>query len=282
MRIFHRFPTPQLSPYVERFWGWETDAGEAVSLPTILPGTGAEFFFHYRTPFRQIEGKSAFSLESSHLLCVRSRPVALAEMGEIGFVAIRFRAGALHHFIPLSVQELLDQQPRAADIWGLSGHELAKQVSEAPCNRTRVNLLQEFVLQRLEERAPDKLVRIASSRLYRHCDTLTITALASELGVGRRQLERRFLEATGQTLVEVRRLARFQKTARTLLLDQSATCADSALANGYYDQSHFIREFQSLTALSPLSYLKQARLKTHFYNTPRPASEKIHTAHSFR
>lgn len=275
MRIFHHFPIPKLSPYVERFWGWEADAGEAVSLPTILPGTGAEIFFHYRMPFRQVEGKSIFALENSHLLCVRSRPIALAEMGEFGFVAIRFRAGALHHFIPVSGRELLDQQPRAADLWGASGNELAKQVSGARCNRVRVDLLQKFLLLRLEECAPDKLIGIAASRLYRHCDTLTITALATQLDVGRRQLERRFLDATGQTLVEVRRLSRFQKTARTLLLDQTATCADSALTNGYYDQSHFIREFQSLTSLSPLSYLKQARLKTHFYNTPRVASEKI-------
>lgn len=275
MRIFHRFPTPKLSPYVERFWGWEADAGEAVSLPTILPGTGAEIFFHYRTPFRQIEGNSVLSLESTHLLCVRSRPIELAAMGEFGFVAIRFRAGALHHFIPVSGRELLDRQPRAADLWGASGNKLAKQVSGARCNRARVDLLQEFLLLRLEESTPDKLVSIAASRLYRNCDTLTISALASQLDVGRRQLERRFLEVTGQTLVEVRRLSRFQKTARTLLLDQSATCTDSALINGYYDQSHFIREFQSLTSLSPLSYLNQARQKTHFYNTPRVASEKI-------
>jgi len=277
MRIFHSFPTPELSPYVERFWGWEADAGEAVSLPTVLPGTGAEIFFHYRTPFRQIEGKSTFSLESTHLLCVRSRPIALAEMGEFGFVAIRFRAGTLHHFIPASGRELLDQQPRAADLWGAAGNELAKQVRGARCNRVRVDLLQEFLLQRLEERAPDKLISIAASRLYQNCDTLSITTLASQLGIGRRQLERRFLAVTGQTLVEVRRLSRFQKTARTLLLDQTATCADSALTNGYYDQSHFIREFQSLTSMSPLSYLKQARQKTHFYNTPRLASEKIQT-----
>lgn len=278
MRIFHRFPIPELSPYVERFWGWEAEAGETVCLPTILPGTGAEMFFHYRTSFRQMEGKCAFSLDNTHLLCVRRHPIALAEMGEFGFVAIRFRAGALHHFVPLSGRELLDQQPCAADIWGACGNKLAKQVGGARSSRERVDLLQEFLLQRLEERAPDRLIRNAASLLYRHCDTLTIAALASRLGVGRRQLERRFLDVTGQTPVEVRRLSRFQKTARALLLDQAATCADAALTNGYYDQSHFIREFRSLTSLSPLSYLEQARRKTHFYNTPRPASEKLRTA----
>ncbi|HYD94662.1 MAG TPA: helix-turn-helix transcriptional regulator [Noviherbaspirillum sp.] len=275
MRIFHRFPIPKLSPYVERFWGWEAGAGEAIPLPTILPGTGAEIFFHYREPFRQIEGAGVFALESTHLLCVRRHPIELAEMGEFGFVAIRFRAGALHHFIPVPGRELPDRQPRASDLWGASGNALGKQVRGARCNRVRVDLLENFLLQRLEKSATDKLISTAASRLYRHCDTLTITALASQLDIGRRQLERRFLDVTGQTLVEVRRLSRFQKTARTLLLDQSARCADSALSNGYYDQSHFIREFQSLTSLSPLSYLKQARLKTHFYNTPRFASEKI-------
>ncbi|HJV87647.1 MAG TPA: helix-turn-helix transcriptional regulator [Noviherbaspirillum sp.] len=276
MRIFSRFPVARLSPYIDRFWGWESGEGETVPLPTVLPGTGAEVFFHYRTPFAQSEGGKLFSLPATHLLCIRRRPMQLAAMEGLGFIAVRFRAGALHHFTQLPGNELIDQQPRAQDLWGTPGKRLADEVTGARSHDERVALLQSFLLEQLEARAFDAIVSAAATVLYRHCDTLSIDQLAARFHLGKRQLERRFLQATGLTPVEVRRLGRFQKTARTLLLDPSATSADAALAHGYYDQSHFIREFQSLTALSPLAYLSQARLKTHFYNTPRPASATIH------
>ncbi|WP_168798702.1 helix-turn-helix transcriptional regulator [Herbaspirillum sp. ST 5-3] len=276
MRTFTRFPTPLLSRYIDRFWGWESDEREVISLPSLLPGTGAEMFFHYRTPFRQIEGRHSHALPSAHLLCIRRRPVALAEMGGLGFVAVRFRAGALHHFTRVPGNELIDQQPAAEDLWGRAGHTLAGRVADAGSNDARVQLLQHFFVRQLEQTASDALVSVAAAHLYRHCDALSIEQLASHLNLGRRQLERRFLQVTGQTPVEAKRLGRFQKTARTLVLDPSASCADSALAHGYFDQSHFIREFKSLTSLSPLAYLQQARLKTHFYNTPRLVPEKIH------
>ncbi|HJV80373.1 helix-turn-helix transcriptional regulator [Noviherbaspirillum sp.] len=275
MRVFTRFPVASLSPYIDRFWGWEAEAGETISLPTILPGTGAEMYFHYRTPFLRSQGDGTFSLPHEHLFCVRRRPVELGAIAGLGFLAVRFRAGGIHHFTRLPGNDMLDQLPRAEDLWGVPGKELAGRVIEAGSNEKRVLLLQTFLLRQLEHKTVDTLISVATAHLYRHCDTLSIARLASHLNLGKRQLERRFLQATGQTPVEVKRLSRFQKTARTLLLDPSASCADSALAHGYFDQSHFIREFKSLTSLSPLAYLAQARAKTHFYNTPRSTSEKI-------
>lgn len=277
MRTFSQPPTAKLSPYVDRFWGWEAGDGEIVRLPTVLPGTGAEVFFHYRTPFRTVDGRAAFPFEDTHLLYVRRHPVELAPAGGLGFIAIRFRAGALHHFTRLSGNELIDQQPRAVDLWGRAAKELVALVLSAPSNRARVQLLEMFLIRQLDKHSPDHLVMAAASQLYRHCADLSILRLAAHLGIGKRQLERRFLQVTGQTLVEVKRLGRFQKTARALVLDPSAAFADSALAQGYYDQSHFIHEFKSLTSLSPLSYLKQVRLKTHFYNPPRLGSGRIDT-----
>lgn len=283
MRTFSHFPDATLSPYIDRIWGWEADDGKPVPLPTLLPGTGAEMVFHYHAPFRVQEAEGRFALDQTHLLCLRRRPLALSDSASLGFIAVRFRAGALHHFTTVPGTELIDQLPRAQDLWGAAGKSLARRVIDAGSNPERVRLLEEFLLgqlgrllsQQLCHSAPDRLVTMAASLLYRDCTEISVDGLATRLGLGRRQLERRFQTVTGLTLVEAKRLARFQKTARKLLLDPSTSCADAALMHGYYDQSHFIREFRTLTSQSPLTYLGQARTRTHFYNTSRPASEKI-------
>lgn len=277
MRVFTQFPIAALSPYIDRFWGWEAVDGESVALPTVLPGTGAEMFFHYRSPFRMAQGQVSSS-GTTHLLCVRHRPVALAATSGVGFIAVRFRAGALHRFTRIPGGELADRLASPADLWGKAGAMLADRVTHAASNQRRVSLLQDFLLMRLEDTRADMLVIAASERLYRSPGGLAIDTLASALGIGKRQLERRFRQVTGQSPVEVRRLGRFQKTARGLLLGSVAGGADAAVEHGYYDQPHFIREFKDIAGLPPRAFLAEARLKTHFYNTPRHASGKMQFA----
>lgn len=173
------------------------------------PGTGAEIFFHYRAPFQRVDEKRLTTLDNTHLLCVRHHPLPLAEMSEIGFVAIRFRAGALHHFVSIPGRELIDRLPTAADPWGSAGKELAKGMHDAESNQARIALLQAFLLNRIDQRERIHMIRTAAIRLYRRCDSLSISDLATALGLSRRQLKRQFLLVTGQTLVEVRRLSRF-------------------------------------------------------------------------
>lgn len=265
MRIFQSRPHPLLKPYVARIWGWEAEAGETVKLPVVLPGTGAEVFFHFGTPFRRAgEGTDQ---GPGHLLCLRHRPLALAPQSGLGFIAVRFRAGRLGDLIDLPAAECLDQALPVEALWGRRGRDLQEQVGSAADFPARRQLLEHFLLGRLAECRTDLLVTAAVDRLYRH-PTTTVDALAQALGLGRRQLERRFQAQEGLSPVEFRCRIRFQKTVRHLLLDPALSVLDAALDQGYYDQSHFHRDFKDLTGQAPARHLAAARQATHFYNTP--------------
>lgn len=268
LRTFRLRPAAALRPYVDSIWGWDGAAGQAVALPTLLPGTGAEVFFHYRTPFRRAHPQMPDVLPSAHLLCVRRAPVALQAAADVGFVAVRFRAGMLHRFTGIPAHELMDQACAVSDLWGAAAAGLAERMAAAPSFARRAALIQSFLLGCLQRSQGDPLAEQAVSMLYRDCADISIERLAERIGIGRRQLERRVKLWTGQTPAEVRRLARFQKTVRALLLDPSARCLDAALAHGYYDQAHFIRDFRELARATPQRYLDAARARTHFYNTP--------------
>lgn len=259
MRTFHLRPIAPLRPYIDRFWGWESAAGETVPLPTLLPGTGAEVFFHFRTPFC---GSSA------HLLYVRTQPLALPATDNIGFVAVRFRAGMLHRFTVIPGAELMDRACTVDAMWGRDGTELAERVAGAATFAAKAQLIQAFLLKRMQAACPDPLVEYAISRIYRDCAAISIAQLADRIGIGKRQLERRFKALTGQAPAEMRRISRVQKAVRMLLLDPAVRSADVALAHGYYDQAHFIRDFNALVRTSPQRFIDAARQKTHFYNTP--------------
>ncbi|MHA3903992.1 helix-turn-helix domain-containing protein [Castellaniella sp. WN] len=268
MITFQQAPVPALRPFIDRLWGWEAAPGESIALPVLLPGTGAELYFHYGVPFRpRVPGARAAPLASGHLLCLRRAVLDLAPQSGVGFVAVRFRAGAVGRFMPTAESVLRDEAPSFSRIWGPEGRLLRDRLSDAADRVERAGLLQRFLLARLRPDAPDPWVEAGMALSYRKGGRLRIGDLAAELGLGRRQMERRWRALTGQSPAEFARLARFQRTVRRLMLDPRARVVDAALEGGYWDQAHFVRDFGCRVGITPGAYLASARARTHFYNT---------------
>lgn len=261
MRTFHQLPGPALRPYVACLWGWQCAPGEVVALPELLPGTGAELYFHTGTPF-------AASAGQGELLCLRGCRVALGEVADAGFIAVRFRIGMLARFTDVPMAELVDQRLSVDTLWGRAGSHLLSRLGDAAELSEQLGLIENFLRQQLRERAPDALVEQAMPLLYRSGAALSIEWLAELSGLGRRQLERRWLRASGVTAANMRGLCRFQHSVRALLLDPAAEAVETAIAHGYYDQAHFCRDWKSRLGQSPRAFLQAARTRTHFYNTP--------------
>lgn len=263
---FDCLPPPDLWPFIDRFWGCESDP--VVAWPTLLPGTGAEIYLHYRRPFPGVR-------LPAHLVCLRTSTLPLGEAGDIGFIAIRFRIGMLTRFVPHPVGVLNDQVLDLEALWGEAGRDLWSRFLAAEKLAERLVLLCEFL--RLQLRSGDALIEAAARHIYQQGAALPIPELAAASGLGVRQLERRFRAAQGISPSHLRGLVRFQKTCRQLLLNPADPILEVALAQGYYDQAHFCHHFRELSGLSPQAFFAGARAMTHFYNTPRSAAARLTT-----
>lgn len=268
MKAFSIRPISVLRPYVERIWGWESQGCEVLDLPTLLPGTGAEVFFHYRKPFLGEISGSDHAFDPAHLICVRRKPIKLYRSGSVGFVAIRFRAGGLHRFTALPGADLIDGTISATDLWGAEGTRLKLDVLNSPSQSSALAIVERFLVSRLGTGNTDALVERAVSEIYKNCSEISVGDLAIRIGITKRELQRRFRALTGQTPVEVRQLSRIQHVMRQLLLDRSSILLESVLKYGFYDQAHFIHAFSSFGLGPPHRYVTLARTKSHFYNTP--------------
>jgi AraC-like DNA-binding protein len=133
-------------------------------------------------------------------------------------------------------------------------HELTARIAEAPSSEARVALVQQFLLEL--PFAGDRLITHAVERLSSPV-TSSVAQLARELGLSERQLERRFLARVGVTPKRFAMLRRFE---RALFLAESAgSLSRLAQEAGYYDQSHFIREFRSYAGTAPSVLLGRPR-----------------------
>lgn len=263
-------PAADLAPFIDRFWGWWSEVREEVTLPVLLPGTGAELYCHVGTPFAGAEEEAP-----GRLLCLRSQPLDLGTVAGVGFVAVRFRAGMLGRFLAMPMAALGDGSLPLGAVWGRAGEELAWRVREAADWAARVRLLEDFLRARLlaaecrRHRLADPRLEQAVAALYRAGSGLGIEALAAAQGMSRRELERRFAQSLGVSPVGFRGLVRFQKMARALALAPQHGVLETALRQGYYDQAQCQHDFRLRAGMTPREWQGLAANRSHFYKTPR-------------
>ena len=157
---------------------------------------------------------------------------------------VRLRAGAAAAALGVPADEVRDLRVPLEDLWGAAGREAGERAGEDP------DALLAALTRRLRAAAPDPRVLAAARRLARAPGT-RIPALADALGLGERQLRRRFAAEVGYGPKTFARIARFG--AAVELLRRGAPPAEAAYAAGYADQPHLTREVVALAGRTPAS-----------------------------
>ncbi|MDI5986573.1 helix-turn-helix transcriptional regulator [Halomonas sp. M4R5S39] len=88
----------------------------------------------------------------------------------------------------------------------------------------------------------------------------TIAALADELPIGQRRLERLFKHHVGLSPKRYARLLRIARSRELIKRGGAAvSLTDTAHEAGYFDQAHFIHDFKAVTGVTPGGYLDHVR-----------------------
>ena len=163
------------------------------------------------------------------------------------------------------MDELADRMVPARDLRGSPADALLEQLVAAAISRdqdpTRACLeaLEGALEGRLQgpdvfEPASAAGARAAVQRLSLGGATLEETA--SALHISPRNLRRAFVATVGVSPKRCARITRFQRVVSNLEIARGSW-PSVALASGYCDQPHLVREFRELAGLSPVAFMKR-------------------------
>ena len=176
------------------------------------------------------------------------RVVALAP--GVCVVGVRLRPGVAGVVLGLPAGELRDVYPDAADVLGRDRTEaLLDELCALGAGDDPHAVLLAAVERRLPA-GPDPLVRAAVAALDR--PHARVAAVAAELGLSARQLQRRVADAVGYGPKTLARVLRF----RRLQALPPAPLVSLALEAGYADQAHMTAEVTGLAGIPPVRFLK--------------------------
>lgn len=113
-----------------------------------------------------------------------------------------------------------------------------------------------ILYSRMEHNAISDALIVAANKILDSHGHIIVSELASEVGYSDRQLNRLFLMQIGMNIKSYARLIRFNYILKHI---QQSPCIFAALAQqaGYFDQSHFDKDFRAISGVSPKTYLEK-------------------------
>lgn len=245
---------PPLGSLIQCFWFLRGPMGGA-GVQTVVPDGRIEIVLHLAEPFAEVDGAGVARAQAVALLAGQlTSPFQLLPLGQSDVVGIRFRSAAARSVLGFPSGEVTDRVvPLAAQHSRLAGALLtAASRHVLPTERARALAA---VLLRFVREEPPGLVVAAVHRLDQ-ARAPTVGTVALQLGVNRRTLERRVLHEVGLSPQMLARVLRFRRAFR--LLDQAPPGhgARVAVAAGYFDQAHLIRDFHRFAGATPSAFLE--------------------------
>lgn len=250
MRFLKFPPTPALAHLVKEFWLVE-NPDPTPRVQKIIPDGYCEIIFHDGDPFRiklhhdwEIQERILFSGQISRHFYVQNT-------GSTGMLGIKLMPDAPHRMFGMHMPGFTDRVVPWNQIHiDTPPSELIRHELEA---EDRISLaigwLDTF---NTDNSRNSRLSDVISEQISNHGMT-GIESLAALSGMTRRHLEREFRKVVGLTPKYYSRIMQFNYIFEAIRM-QDNSWVDVALNSGYFDQSHFIRNFKAFTGKSPTEY----------------------------
>ena len=176
---------------------------------------------------------------------------------ELNVVGVHFKAGGAYPFFKLPSGELHNLHVGLDALWGrAAAGEVRERLLAAASPYAKARVLEHALLAAaggVLERHP--AVAFALNAFHEAAEARKIGEVADEIGLSPRRFIEVFRKEVGLSPKLFCRVRRFQKVLGMISAGRGLDWAEIALTCGYFDQSHFIHDFQSFSGINPSSYL---------------------------
>jgi AraC-like DNA-binding protein len=254
-------PVPPLSDFIEHFWLYEGYSCAYVH-ERIFPTGAFELVFNLRNDELRIYEDSESHLCSRYSGALVSGPYngffVTNRVKGASVMGVHFRPGGAFPFLGLSAQEMANMHIDLATIWGRKAEEVRERLALAPSSEHRFRLLGNVLLLRLCRRLEHHpAVSLALNGLRSENSRAVVRKLAREAGVSDRRFIDVFRSEVGLNPKLFHRIQRFQRVLVQVHRLLEPEWEQLALEEGYFDQSHLIRDFLAFSGFSPADYLRR-------------------------
>lgn len=255
-------PPEHLSPYVECYYIWENvHVGEKHQIIESPPSAFGSMVFNYgESYYSKTLGKDTFTAVPRNFITGQATENYFLKLPKrIGMLGVVFKPSAISTLFGLPMYEFVNTRFNLSEVLGTEIEIVSEKLGEESHHESKIEILNNYLTIKLLKlkKGPDR-TDFAANLILDQKGVVHISQLMSELYVCRRQFERQFLLKVGMSPKYYARVRRIGYLCASLASKKWKIddWHDLIYKMGYYDQSHFIKEFTSFTGKSPRFYLK--------------------------
>lgn len=254
-------PREELRSYVRYYWTLKSD--EPFSNLTFPIGC-PQMIFHRGTPLYipELSSRQNKFTVSGQV----NFPAHIASDGNTEMIVAVFYPHTIGLFIDTPPSAFYNQEISGYDIENRQLNQLADLIFECKDSELAISLIEQWLTSRIKPSLNVKRIGAALSTTLFNPST-QVDRLAEIACLGKKQFMRVFRECVGMNPKEYGRIVRFQRALRMMQLG-SRNNTDIAYANGYADQSHFIRDFHKFSGMTPRQLAEYQTPYSDLYTIP--------------
>jgi len=242
---------------------WYNDGYEPTSrIERVLPGISSQIIINLgRKSFRHFKTSDVSRIQEFDnvlLAGMQTGYIFLDPYTRISTMGMVLHYGALPALFGVPAGEFRDQVVSLRDLIGSEIYELREKLIEVPTVNEKFSLAEAFLMRRLDGKNTNlnPAVEAAITQIGLSNGKIPITDILDQIGYSRRWFSEIFRNSVGVNPKQFGRLCRFQSVIKSLRNEKSLQFAELAVQTGYFDQSHFIHDFQDLGGISPMEYYR--------------------------
>ncbi len=217
-----------------------------------MPSPDQAMFINFFTRFKSRKaGEHTFNpVTACTLIGPQITPFKLLAEESHKAVAIIFQPGGLNRFLNIPMTELFDNGYSAREVIGREIEELLDKSYETIALRELGSIVQSYFLKKLS-RVRDLLpIDHALQHLVINYNT-SLDEIARMACMSLRSFERKCKERLGMPAKMYARITRFHKAFKIVENNPVTSWTDLTYQVGYYDQTHFIKDFKEFAKVTP-------------------------------
>ena len=239
-------PTGRAARAVECYWIVRDNNSTRVK-QKIIPDGFAEIIFHFGDAYR-IDLDGRWKKQGRRLLAGQiTKHFFLENTGVSDMLGIKLKPTAPAHLFGISMKDIVDRVIN-----------LDKKI------KIDVTNIDDSFNQLCEDYPVDHPADKAVDIIFSKKGMVTIGAICGELSVSERYLQQLFQKYVGLSPKFFARVVRFSHIFQ-VIKDKDPDWAQVVYEAGYYDQSHFIRNFKAFTGEDPGEYIFGEKTLANFF-----------------
>ena len=257
MQYVKYLPVQPLKDIVECYFTWKAPAPiQPIWIDSPPSAFTAIVLNLAQTHSVRLNNKYTLKLPSSFVSGQSVSNYSLLVDSKIDQVGIVFKPTGLFHLFNLQMFEFTNIREDLHQVLPHDFLQIREKLAEIRADQARIKLLDELLVNRLKkvQYTPDGVDK-AASRIIDGYGNVNITQLLTDAYMSRRKFERHFLQRVGLSPKYYARIRRYGYVCSQMAGQREVSWDKLLYLGGYYDQSHFIKDFKEFSGKSPKEYL---------------------------